>query len=49
MSKEKRADPEIFTAGWLAQTERNEHQGVLCFIETNVSCLCQQLMAYLLK
>lgn len=31
MSKEM-ADPEIFTVGWLPQTERNEHQGVLYFI-----------------
>lgn len=45
----KRADPEIFTEGWLPQTERNEHQGVLCFIETNVFCLCQQSMASVLK
>lgn len=45
----KMADPEIFTVGWLPQTERNVHQGVLCFSETNVFCLSQRLMSHLLK
>lgn len=44
----KRADPELFAAGWLPEN-RNEHRGVLCFIETNTSWLCQQLMAFHLK
>lgn len=46
-ARKKGLTPQIFTVGRPPQTESDEDQGVLCFIETNVSCLCQQLMASL--